>query len=173
MLPAPELSSQATNVIAPHAVPVYTAMPPSVITPVCESMSTMPDAGTVKLNHTSPPLYPAQPGAGIVPHVVLVAYKFVEVVYEQFEPTVSETAAVGLSCAGAAPVMQRLPSILAEPAPTFNIRTINVPLEAAVNVVDSTTPVPVPVAFAQATWVSEPQAPLYTTITGLSLVVVV
>ena len=36
-------------------VPVYTAIPPSNITPVCEFIVTEPEAGTVRVNHTSPP----------------------------------------------------------------------------------------------------------------------
>jgi hypothetical protein len=47
-------SSQETKVSELH-VPVYNAIPPSVMTPVLESKMMLPLAGTTALNQTSPP----------------------------------------------------------------------------------------------------------------------
>ena len=47
-------SSHSNKVRLPH-VPVYHAIPESVIVPVCESTVTVPLAGTVNENQTSPP----------------------------------------------------------------------------------------------------------------------
>jgi hypothetical protein len=59
-------SSHSISVIPEGGqVPEYIAIPPSVITPVCESILICPEAGTVTLNQTSPPEKLAHPGAGI------------------------------------------------------------------------------------------------------------
>ena len=48
-------SSHAISMSALQLAPLYIAMPPSVITPVCVSKLRAPPAGTVTLNHTSLP----------------------------------------------------------------------------------------------------------------------
>jgi len=53
------LSSSSHSIkvkVPPHAVALYSAMPPSVTTPVFESMINCPFAGTTAVNQTSPPL---------------------------------------------------------------------------------------------------------------------
>src|SRR5688572_123910 len=91
------LSSQAMSTMAPQ-VPVYTAIPPSSITPVWVSKVMLPVAGTTAEYHTSPPLYPAQPGAG--GPAVLVAEMLVVGTYVHDADTVSAVAAQGLSLGG-------------------------------------------------------------------------
>ena len=71
-IPVP-LSLQLTSVKVPQGAPVYSAIPPSVITPAWELIISEPVAGTTILNHTSLPIYPAHPGAGMVPQVLAVA----------------------------------------------------------------------------------------------------
>ena len=63
MFPVPESSSQSIRDNEPQ-VPEYNAKPESVIPPLSEvSTVTEPLAGTVRLNHTSPPEYAPQPGS--------------------------------------------------------------------------------------------------------------
>jgi len=94
------LSLQLINVNIPQGEPEYMAIAPSVITPACALMVTYPEGGTTKLNQTSPPLYPPHPGAGMVPQVLVVAFRLVNVEKEQVAPGVSEIAVEGSSFAG-------------------------------------------------------------------------
>ena len=72
------LSSQLINVsTAVQALPLYNAIPASVIVPTCVSKIKAPIEGTTTLNQTSPPKYPAQPGS--ISFAVAVADSFVNV----------------------------------------------------------------------------------------------
>ena len=70
-----------------------------VITPSSESTITFPLAGTVTENQTSPPAYPAHPGAGTPADAVAAA--FVYCVNVHVVPTVNGVALHGLSFIGA------------------------------------------------------------------------